>query len=109
MSSAAEPEALHQDPVTGEMISKRCVRLPHICGSRWANDLAGILCSELKRRQKARDKDAKKAAKPAPAAPAAAAGASTKKAEGSAAEDESNLTPNVRSYFHALCARIGSY
>ncbi|KAH7107942.1 lysyl-tRNA synthetase [Auriculariales sp. MPI-PUGE-AT-0066] len=70
MSTDAPAPNLLPDPVTGEMVSK----------------------NELKRRQEEREKEAKKAAKPA--TPAAAAAAATAAKATSAAEKESNLTPN---------------
>ncbi|EJD52336.1 lysyl-tRNA synthetase [Auricularia subglabra TFB-10046 SS5] len=68
MSAEAAAPALHKDPVTGEMISK----------------------TELKRRTKEREREAKKADKPAPAAAAPKKAAAAASAE----ESEENLTPN---------------
>ena len=72
--ASAPAENLHDDPVTGEKISK----------------------SELKRRQKQRDVEKKKAEK---AAKAAALPDRPKK-EKSAAAGEEELNPNVRLYIH---------
>ena len=66
---AHETANLHLDEMTGDMVSK----------------------SELKKRQKARDREAAKQQQRAPAL------TTTKKR--SAEDDESNLTPNVRVYF----------
>lgn len=69
--TAAEGAATtYLDEVTGERVSK----------------------SELKKRQKNRERDAKKAEKAANAAPPP----QKKKAAGSAEEDEAKLNPNVR-------------
>jgi len=90
MASEQPPAGTHKDPVTGEMISKTSA---HFVTS-FINPvlIAPQLTphSELKRREKQRQKDAKKAeaaanAPPQPNAPA----------DANAAEDEEALSPRV--------------
>jgi lysyl-tRNA synthetase, class II len=71
MADAPAADKLHEDPVTGEMVSK----------------------TELKKRQKARETERKKAEKAA----AASSVPSRPKAK-SAVEQEADLNPNVRVY-----------
>ena len=83
---AAESTGTHRDPVTGEAISKQYVLNPiNILPSSHRS----ILYRELKRRQKQREKEARRAENTAnqPPAPANAA-------DGVANEDD--LSPNVR-------------
>ncbi|KAF7980382.1 hypothetical protein HWV62_38853 [Athelia sp. TMB] len=77
MASEATPSGTHKDPLTGEMISK----------------------TELKRREKQREKDAKKAEKAAAAPPSTAAAAG-----GPAAVNEDDLNPNQ--YFELRSRQI---
>lgn len=64
MSAVAAEAALHKDEVTGEMVSKRCASvlissIRHLC-------LLVYNFSELKKRVKQRERDAKKAEKVSP-------------------------------------------
>ena len=76
---ASDGAGSHKDPVTGELISKTCVYHYH---RRIEHDR--IPNSELKRREKQRERDARKAEKVAAAPPPQ---------DGSANEDD--LNPNV--------------
>lgn len=84
---ASEAAGQHKDPVTGELISKTCVRIImpclHPADKKWDR------LSELKRRIKEREREAKKAEK-------VAAQPQTASASRPARPNESDLNPNVR-------------
>jgi lysyl-tRNA synthetase class 2 len=85
---AAESAGTHKDPVTGEMISKQSVLI--ILTNRRPFSHQSMLHRELKRRQKQREKEAKRAGNAASQPPA----------QSNPADDftnEEDLSPNVRS------------
>ena len=94
---ASESTGTHKDPVTGEMISKTYVAI--LAFALYALPHSSIPArSELKRREKAREKEAKKAERAAAAPPKPAAAAK------SAAAEEEELNPNVCPLTFALAA-----
>lgn len=87
----AEPK-LHKDPLTGEMVNKRCLIFSLYYSA--IEKISAICCSELKRREKQRAKDAAKAAQPAPV---------SQKAQG---PKEDELTPNVRTQSRNVWVKV---
>ena len=94
---ASESTGTHKDPVTGEMISKTYVVLLSFAYHALPHPSIPAR-SELKRREKAREKEAKKAERAAAAPPKPAAAAK------SAAAEEEELNPNVCPLTFALAA-----
>lgn len=82
---AAESTGTHRDPITGEMISKQYVPIPTNVGP---SSHPSLLHRELKRRQKQREREARKAENTANQPPAAA------NATDQVANEE-DLSPNV--------------
>ena len=92
------PQNTQKDPVTGEMVSKKCALLyPFTTNFFDASRPIVFVYSELKKREKAREREAKRAA--ASAAKPALANKPT------AGPKEDELTPNV-AYLTQCCLHM---
>jgi hypothetical protein len=80
--ATAESKSTHKDPITGEMVSKTCVSYSFSLSSP---EIDLIIASELKRREKARERDARKAA----------VATVTKEQDEKSTVKEDDLNPNV--------------